>query len=337
MITVTKAHIEECLVNLGLGGKVVEVHSSLSSFGNIIGGAGSVVNALLKICDTILMTSYNYKMQLIRPPENDRPQQNGVNYNYFKPQGWKQKLLARMGLPYPMIWHCQTEGLLERVIFRTKNLSASCMMLSHLLNGLARLPSMQYIKNLTMTPFDLNSFGNDSFINDDMGIIAKTLMNTQGTIRSKHPSVSWAANGTRAKYYIIPHPPDDPLLPLRKLYEDNGYAVLLGVSLSKCTALHLSEELVGRRTFIRWVLYNDGVIRRVRQSGCIGGAINLESTFERFAKRTQIGMCKAVAYPIRDIVDTGAIIIRRSPEITLCTGGKGCEECIDAAKGGPIE
>lgn len=336
MTTVTKAHIEECLVNLGLEGKVVEVHSSLSSFGNVVGGARSVVNALLKICDTILMPTYSYRMQLIRPPENDRPQQNGVNYSYFKPHGWKQKLLARMGLSYPMMWHCQTEGRSERVVFRIKNLSASWVLLSHLLNGLARLPSMQSIKNLTITPIDLNSFGNDSFINGDMGIIPKTLMNTQGTVRSKHPSVSWAANGTRARYYIIPHPPEDPLLPLRKLYEDNGYTVLLGVPLSKVTALHLSEESVGRRPFIRWILYNGGVIRRVRQSGCIGGAINFESAFERFAKRTQIGMCKAIAYPIRDIVDTGAIIIRRSPEITLCSGGKGCEECIDAAKGGPI-
>jgi aminoglycoside 3-N-acetyltransferase len=277
---VTADGIKSGLIALGLEGVAVEVHSSLSSFGYVDGGAETVVRALLDVCATVLAPTYS-SIGRTSPPKDDRPKQNGCDYEYFDS------------------------------ILPTKDI----------------------------TPFDPEAFGVDSQIDRDMGIIPKTMLQTPGTIRSKHPSVSWAANGRAAASYVHPHPPDDPSRPLKKLVEANGYVLMLGVPLSECTALHVAEERANRRPFIRWTLYSDGVVRRMREYGCSGGFPNLEPYLEPYANRLRIGKCHAVAYPIRELVDTGAALMRQSPEITLCPQGKAGESCRcrDAAKGGPIE
>jgi aminoglycoside N3'-acetyltransferase len=59
---ITQKEIETGLRNLGLGkGAAVEVHSSLSSFGNVAGGAPSVIQALINVVGpdgTIVMSAY---------------------------------------------------------------------------------------------------------------------------------------------------------------------------------------------------------------------------------------------------------------------------------------
>jgi len=271
---VSETQIREGLIELGLEGKSVAIHSSLSSFGYVEGGAETVVRVLLNVCNTVLVPTFS-SIGGIGPPENERPKQNGCDYEDF---------------------HIALEDVI---------------------------------------PFEPDTFGNDSEIDHDMGIIPRTMLKIPGTVRSKHPSVSWAANGSNATFYVYPHPPCAPNFPLKKLVEVKGNVLMLGVPLSECTALHLAEEMAGRRPFIRWTLYSDGVVRRTRMCGCSFGFPNFESHLEPFANRIKIGQCNAVTYPIRELIDTGAEIIRRSPEITLCS--KGCNRCNDAVKGGPIE
>ena len=325
---VTKDIIKAGLVDLGLKNKRVEVHSSLSSFGTVIDGASSVVAALVNVCDTVIVPTYSYEMYMAKAPQYDRPIQNGLDYsNFDKEQALLglRLLTRRRGLRY-----------IKKVLVHAKRLRKERRLLCKSMHK--SWTTLGYIQNrVYRRPFDPDFFCNESFVNEDIGQIPETMLTLSGTIRSPHPTVSWAGYGSDAEYYLKLHPPDNPLLPIRKLYEDDGFVVLLGVPLHRCTALHISEEMVGRRPFIRWVLYSDGTTRRVRQNGCIGGAPNFELAFARFGRRARIGLCNAIALPIRKIVDLGARIIRRSPEITLCSEGKGCEECIDASKGGPIE
>ena len=199
---VNKEQIKGGLIELGLESKAVAVHSSLSSFGYVEGGAETVVRALLNVCATILVPSYS-TIGRTSPPENDRPKQNGWDYENY------------------------------------------------------------HISSENVTPFEPSTFDCDSEIDRDMGVIPKTILQTPGTSRSKHPSGSWAANGIDAASYVQPHPNDDPMRPLKKLVEANGYVLMLGVPLSECSALHLAEEMAGRRPFIRWTLYSDGVVRRM--------------------------------------------------------------------------
>ncbi len=56
---VSEHNIIDGLIELGLEGKAVEVHSSLSSFSYVVGGAQSVVRALLTVCDAVLVPTYS--------------------------------------------------------------------------------------------------------------------------------------------------------------------------------------------------------------------------------------------------------------------------------------
>lgn len=185
-------------------------------------------------------------------------------------------------------------------------------------------------------PFDPATFDRTSDLDvAEMGQIPVALLRQPNTFRSQHPSVSWAANGPRATDYTADHLPDDPNRPLKRLAEREGYVLLLGVDLSVCTAAHLGEELAGRKPFIRWVLYADGTVRRVREYGCSDGFGKLDSYVEAMAKRCAIAACSAVCYPIKPFIEAFAQVIKSQPEITLC-GRLECR-CVASHKGGPLE
>jgi len=85
-MTVTRENIEESLRELGLAqGHAVEVHSSLSSFGRVEGGAAAVVDALMDVVSqqgTLIMSAY----PLSRPlPVTEEDRARGVT--------WKLRIL----------------------------------------------------------------------------------------------------------------------------------------------------------------------------------------------------------------------------------------------------
>ena len=78
---VSKEDIERDLRKLGVTeGSAVEVHSSLSSIGYVIGGASTVVDALMEVVDptgTLVMSNY----PLSRPlPISEEERVNGISY-----------------------------------------------------------------------------------------------------------------------------------------------------------------------------------------------------------------------------------------------------------------
>lgn len=72
---VTEAEIVEGLRALGLErSSAVIVHSSLSSFGHVEGGAAAVCRALLDPCGTVLMPAFTWsRTALLPPPGLERP------------------------------------------------------------------------------------------------------------------------------------------------------------------------------------------------------------------------------------------------------------------------
>lgn len=78
----------------------------------------------------------------------------------------------------------------------------------------------------------------------NMGLIAETFRTRPGTVRSVHPYCSFAARGPRARDVCDGHAFDFGLgenSPLARIYDLDGWVLLLGVGHSSNTSIHLAE------------------------------------------------------------------------------------------------
>ena len=77
-----------------------------------------------------------------------------------------------------------------------------------------------------------------------MGVVPELFRTWPGAVRSAHPAFSLAALGPQAKYLVADHALTEDSgdrSPLGKLYELDGYVLLLGVDHENNTSLHLAE------------------------------------------------------------------------------------------------
>ena len=78
-----------------------------------------------------------------------------------------------------------------------------------------------------------------------MGTIPELFRTWPGTLRSSHPMSSFAANGPHAGYLIGGHALEEEFgenSPIGKLYQLDGWILLLGVGHGNNTSLHLAEN-----------------------------------------------------------------------------------------------
>jgi aminoglycoside 3-N-acetyltransferase len=76
-ITVTQCDIEQAIKQLGLGGSSVCLHSSLSSMGNVEGGAGAVIDAFMTSGCTLLVPTFTGEQLEVVPDEDQLLERNG--------------------------------------------------------------------------------------------------------------------------------------------------------------------------------------------------------------------------------------------------------------------
>jgi len=78
----------------------------------------------------------------------------------------------------------------------------------------------------------------------DVGVIPECFRNQDGTRRSSHPSDSFAARGPHSEFITANHSLDFPMgddSPLARIYELNGWILLLGATFGCASSLHLAE------------------------------------------------------------------------------------------------
>lgn len=88
------------------------------------------------------------------------------------------------------------------------------------------------------------AYNKDITPTNTMGAVAEMFRKWDGTLRSDHPARSVAAWGKNAKHIIENHDLSNIFgegSPLSKLYDLNGYVLLLGVGYDKNTSIHLAD------------------------------------------------------------------------------------------------
>ena len=73
---------------LGIVNERVVIHSSLSSFGELRGGAEALLDVIISSFKTVLMPAFCWDSVTV-PPEGDRPRQNGCDYSFY--DSWDRK------------------------------------------------------------------------------------------------------------------------------------------------------------------------------------------------------------------------------------------------------
>jgi len=155
-------------------------------------------------------------------------------------------------------------------------------------------------------------------------------------IRSRFPVGEFSALGPRAAALMDADTPEDAFGPLRALVALDGVALLIGVSLTRLTLLHLAETEAGRRPFIRWALDPDGAPTRIRAGECSEGFDRLAPALQPVESKTTVGASAWRAFPAAEVVKRAVAAIRAQPNITHCPN-PACIECADAIAGGPAE
>ncbi len=170
---------------------------------------------------------------------------------------------------------------------------------------------------------------------EEMGRIPEAVLNMKGRVRGDHPLCSFAAIGPFAAELIKTQRPMDVYAPLRELALFNGDIVLMGVGLCKMTALHLAEQMAGRKMFIRWALGQDGKIIPAECGGDSEGFEKLAPYAAAAEKRVACGESLWRVFDAGKLLKSAARAVIMQPAITHC-GKPDCVRCNDAVAGGPV-
>ena len=172
---------------------------------------------------------------------------------------------------------------------------------------------------------------------DGMGITAELFWRQPGVLRSTHPGGSFAARGPLAERICQPQPlepPHGPDSPVGRVHELDGQVLLLGVSHSESTTLHLAESMAGVPYWIAHpcVVDIDGTAQKVmiaETDHCCTGFRQADGWLRgRGLQRDgKVGNADARLCNARDLVAVAMEYLARDPLLFLCPAHAGCEEC----------
>ncbi|OLD32595.1 MAG: AAC(3) family N-acetyltransferase [Myxococcales bacterium 13_1_40CM_2_68_15] len=170
-----------------------------------------------------------------------------------------------------------------------------------------------------------------------MGITAELFWRQPGVLRSTHPGGSFAAEGPQAERICQPQPlspPHGPDSPVGRVHRLGGQVLLLGVTHSENTMLHLAEAIarVPYAVSHPCVVEADGIPRTVMvpetDHCCAGFKLAGEWLRARGLQREgKVGNADACLSDARDLVEVAVEHLAIHPLVFLCPHGTGCGEC----------
>jgi aminoglycoside N3'-acetyltransferase len=172
-------------------------------------------------------------------------------------------------------------------------------------------------------------------VNDTMGIIPRLILRMEERKRGNHPLNSFTAIGPFAKKIIGSQTPLNVYAPIREIGNLDGYFILIGVDLTRLTAIHYAEQLAGRRLFRRWANGQNGLPIQAEVGSCSAGFNNFEQQVETIERRKYVGNSLCRVFQSNELINIITEEIRSNPKVTHC-GNKDCERCRDIIAGGPI-
>ncbi|HEY5728703.1 MAG TPA: AAC(3) family N-acetyltransferase [Anaerolineales bacterium] len=172
----------------------------------------------------------------------------------------------------------------------------------------------------------------------EMGIVADTFWRLPGVSRSDN-NHAFAAVGPSAEKILAPHPIDIPHgldSPVGRVYELDGYILLLGVEHTSNTTIHLSENMAGvryRRDKYLTIL-KDGKPNRFEYSEidhCCQNFSLVDDWLDEqgLQRRGKVGHAEARLVRSRDIVEVVTERLQENETIFLHPPGVD-EECDEA-------
>jgi aminoglycoside 3-N-acetyltransferase len=161
-------------------------------------------------------------------------------------------------------------------------------------------------------------------IDREIGQIPETFRRVLPHHRSMHPLLSFIAAGQLAEELVAAQRLDWCLGPIEALAQHGGDVLLLGVSHTSNTAIHLAEQRLGRSRFYRYAKADRGVWMELPNiSGCSDSFDAIEPEVVRLTREVRIGNCRARCLSVQTILTVVERLILADPGALLC-GGHNC-------------
>jgi aminoglycoside 3-N-acetyltransferase len=167
-------------------------------------------------------------------------------------------------------------------------------------------------------------FDRDLAIDPRLGKVNELLRKHPRAERSSHPILSFV--GINADEALGSQSLEAPMGPIEWLANYDGDVLMMGCDQSANIAIHLGEQLAGRKTFIRWALTNVGVVECKNMPGCADGFELIRGRLGTIIRSTTLNAVVMEAIPLRDLLNLAVGWIREDPRALLCDRA-GCPHC----------
>lgn len=161
-------------------------------------------------------------------------------------------------------------------------------------------------------------------VDPQLGSVNEVLREHPQAERSIHPILSFS--GINADEALAAQTLESPLGPIEWLANYDGDILMMGCDQRANVALHLAEQLAGRKTFTRWALTAGGVVECSEMPGCSEGFEQMRGRLGAIARTTTLNAVVLEAIPLRDLLNLVAGWIREDPRALLCDR-TGCPHC----------